>query len=120
MQANFRVDLSRIRSKLRESASQKAVRITQKLVDSFIARSPVFSGNFRASWNVSEGKATYIRIESGAPQVVLPPPVIRVTAVGNLPVFYITNGQPYANALEYGWSNQAPLGIIRVTLASLR
>ena len=120
MQASFRVDLSRIRSKLRESVNQKAERITQKLVNSFITRSPVFSGNFRASWNVSEGQATYIRIDSGSPVAVLPPPVIRVKAVGTTPVFYITNGQPYAQALEYGWSNQAPLGIIRVTLASLR
>lgn len=120
MQASFRVDLNRVRSRLRESVSQKAVRVAQGLLDSFISRSPVYSGNFRASWNVSEGKATYVRISSGSVYATLPPPKIKIVATNSFPVFYITNGQPYAQALEYGWSNQAPLGIIRVTLASLR
>lgn len=31
--------------------------------------------------------------------------------------FYMTNNVPYAVALEYGWSKQAPQGIVRTTLS---
>lgn len=33
---------------------------------------------------------------------------------------YIHNSLPYANRLEHGWSKQAPLGMVAVTVASLR
>jgi hypothetical protein len=28
---------------------------------------------------------------------------------------FITNSLPYAQRLEYGWSKQAPLGVVRIT-----
>jgi hypothetical protein len=31
--------------------------------------------------------------------------------------YYITNNLPYAERLEYGWSGQAPSGMIRLSLA---
>lgn len=121
MKGTFRVNTSRIRSNLGESVGKKAERVTQKLVDQFIERSPVRTGNFRASWNVSEGFPVFKMVVDGSVAAVLGPPTILVKAKQMFPVFYITNGQPYGQRLEYGWSKtQAPYGIIRVTIASLR
>lgn len=120
MRASFRVDLNRVRSKIGESVKVKAERITQKLVDSFIRDSPVYRGNFRASWNVTEGFPVYVRALDGNPSNPSTAPKIIVKARNNFPVFFITNGQPYGKVLEYGSSNQAPNGIIRINIASLR
>ena len=32
--------------------------------------------------------------------------------------FYFTSNLPYAERLEYGWSEQAPAGMVRVSVAS--
>ena len=34
--------------------------------------------------------------------------------------FYLTNNAPYATALEYGWSTQAPKGMVRITATKYR
>ncbi len=38
-------------------------------------------------------------------------------AVGH--VYYLTNNLPYAQRLEYGWSTQAPQGMVRITMAEV-
>lgn len=121
MKMAFDFDISKFRSQLGEAVQKKAERITQQIVNGVIARSPVDSGAFRQSWNVSEGRPIYIQVGrgrgNGSP---LPAPRITVTATTQFPVFYITNGQPYAEELENGSSGQAPAGMVRVTLASIR
>jgi hypothetical protein len=32
-------------------------------------------------------------------------------------IFYLTNNLPYGERLEYGYSKQAPSGMVRITLA---
>ena len=120
MRASFRVDLSRIRNKIGEGVKVKAERVTQKLVDSFIKDSPVYTGNFRASWHVSEGFPVYVQVKDGNPSNPISAPKIIVKPRNNFPIFFITNGQPYGRKLEYGSSTQAPNGIIRINIASLR
>src|SRR5690606_4315231 len=98
----------------------KAERITQKLVDGFIERSPVRTGNFRAAWNVSEGSPVFKYVLDGSVANVLPAPKFNVKAKGQFPVFYITNGQPYGVTLEEGSSTQAPYGVVRLNIAGMR
>lgn len=120
MRGTFKVNISRVRSKIGEAVTAKAERITQKLVDGFIEASPVYSGSFRASWNVSEGYPDFRVVTGGSKEAPLPAPEFKIKAKTVFPVFYITNGQPYAQMLEYGWSYlQAPYGVVRVTIASL-
>lgn len=121
MQASFRVNFKQIRDKIGESVQVKAERLTQQLVDSFIRDSPVRSGAFRASWNVSEGTPIFVtfgRVRN--PVNTISAPTFKVKARSKFPVFFITNGQPYAQVLEYGSSKQAPAGIVRINIASLR
>ena len=103
-----------------EKVKQKAERITQKLVDEFIEMSPVYRGHFRASWNVSEGAPQFKYTLGGSPSSPLSGPRFQVRSTKDFPVFFITNGAPYAKKLEYGSSEQAPYGIVRVTIASMR
>lgn len=82
--------------------------------------SPVYTGAFRASWRVSFNVA---RIDVTPGHSADAP--IRGASFRWPPGFkigdtvIISNNQPYAEALEYGWSNQAPHGILRMALASV-
>ena len=49
-----------LRYKIEAAAKKQAVQVTQKLVNGCIKDSPVFTGSFRASWNVSEGSPIYL------------------------------------------------------------
>jgi hypothetical protein len=120
MQARWDLHLDRFRSRIGEGVKRKAERITQDLVTEFVDRSPVRTGNFRAAWNVSEGFPVFKYVLDGSVLAILPAPKFNVKARTQFPVFYITNGQPYAFQLERGTSTQAPHGVIGETLAGMR
>jgi len=74
-------------------------------------------GTARANWIPSIGQPQTSAIES------TDDPSSKVTAIkeqiaGN--VFYLTNNVPYIERLEYGWSTQAPKGMMRVSLREAR
>lgn len=100
----------------------KAVRQSVVLAaQSLILKSPVRTGRFRGNWNLGVGS-----IDAGtsaAPDMAGSAAITRVAeqmqAQGAGAVFYITNSLPYAKPLEYGHSNQAPAGMVRLTYAEL-
>lgn len=88
-----------------------------------VQATPVDTGRARANWQVGNGGPVFVRDS----------PVDRLP-LGSLPgirtlgrwrqqlegevaggVVYITNALPYARRLEYGYSKQAPSGMVRVT-----
>jgi hypothetical protein len=85
-----------------------------------VIRSPVDSGKFRACWNVG--------LERNNTSTLAPPDPTGQSAITealavlsrmkstNTRVF-ITNGLVYGNRLEHGWSDQAPAGMVGITLA---
>ncbi len=76
-------------------------------------------GRFRANWTVSIGApstaTTANADKSGQPTIAKGTNVI-LQADGSQDI-YIMNNLPYARALEYGHSKQAPAGMVRITLA---
>lgn len=81
-------------------------------------RSPVATGRFRGSWTISwDSPDTAVLADGGGvvpftPQGLPAPP-------GDFPVAFINNSLPYGPRLEDGWSAQAPIGMVAVTLADL-
>lgn len=80
-----------------------------------IQGSPVDTGRFRSNWMSAYGsvdtKTTPDADKSGAPSVTRLK--ARLTDLNIGVTFYFTNSLPYAQRLEYGWSAQAPAGIVR-------
>lgn len=105
---------SSIHAQVRELTRQRALAI----FDYCVERSPIDSGAYRASWFISEGSPEYKWVgrqpRSGS---VLPPPS-RPQKLSTLfyRTFFVTNGAPYALRLEHGWSEQAPMGVVREAL----
>lgn len=79
--------------------------------------SPVDSGAYRASWSISEGEPSFKWVGRQPRNAIeLPEPVAPKLTTKFYRKFYVTNGAPYAMRLEYGWSDQAPHGVMRQAL----
>ena len=106
---------------LEAKAVSQLKRFVGAIFDGVVKRSPVYTGSFRASWLVSFGTPSYNEVNGTNSLIPLAPPTFVWPDNYRLgQSIYVTNGQPYAQRLEYGWSQQAPQGVIRVTLASVR
>lgn len=101
--------------------------ILRKLVlsigTSLIMKSPVDTGRFRANWFFG----------LGAPSPEVQPELMDKTGGASLDriaeslpmvqfgqVIWLSNNLPYARRLEYGWSKQAPEGMVRITVAEFQ
>jgi hypothetical protein len=78
-------------------------------------------GRFRANWQVGVDKVgTQVdQVDAGGSATLAKGvSAIRATAAG-LPI-WMTNSLPYSVRLEQGWSQQAPAGVVGVTVVEFR
>lgn len=84
------------------------------------AKGPVgyVGGRFRANWQIGVGSANLTVLDvpdpGGADAISRAEGALLNVKVGGL--IFITNALPYASALEYGHSMQAPAGMVRITV----
>jgi hypothetical protein len=72
-------------------------------------------GQFRASWKLSDGMINYDTAEENSTfKPVFEEDDMKLLMSGT--PYYFTNSLPYAERIEYGWSTQAPEGIVRIQL----
>lgn len=106
--------------KLAEKAKVETETIVRKITfDIFrgvVLKSPVLTGRFRANWNVSLGAPNYETSEATG-QARTDGEVRKALGFKAGGTTYLTNGLPYARRLEYGYSQQAPAGMVRLTVA---
>lgn len=128
--SSWSVPLDRLAQRAQAQFEDVARMATFNLFRAVILKSPVgnpdlwqtpappgyVGGRFRSNWNVSYGNPDYAYTTStniargdveAAKALTLP--------VGG--VVYLSNGLPYARELEYGYSTQTPLGMIRTSVA---
>ena len=102
----------------KENADQAVRKIAFGLLSNFVVASPVDTGRFRGNWQVGLGSRP-----EGTYDVQEQEPVaregVKLKAAGVGMTIYIANNLPYALPLEYGHSQQAPRGIVRVTIRRL-
>lgn len=129
---SFTLDLQRFAEKCAERADDAVGNIVVRIAAELDKRSPVgdatywknpppagyIGGHFRANWQLGvgampmgevpgvdrTGEKTQGRIMAEIPEA----------AAGK--VYYIANNAPYAQRLEYGWSRQAPQGLVGLTV----
>ena len=112
--SRWAVPLDKLAEKAKASLHTVARKATADVFRAVVLRSPVDTGRFRANWNVNYGAPLYATTDSTDKS--------RGVAEANkgltLPVggvVYLSNGLPYARRLEYGYSKQAPGGMVRVS-----
>lgn len=92
------------------------------LVSRIIKESPVDTGRFRGNWQASINAPIKTQKQttdpSGAGSIGNAGSVLQTLDAGE--TFYLTNNLPYANRLEFGYSKQAPAGMLRINVERVR
>lgn len=119
----FRADIKRFINKSNNKVEQYVRAVVLGIDRSLVMKSPVDTGRFRANWNVGSNSpdtsVTEMTDISGAGAITKAQRDLLSIKI-NGQVIYVTNSLPYAYRLEYqGWSQQAPQGMVRITLAEL-
>ena len=125
MTTSFTADLQRFAQATQRNLNDTVRGVVLELGTRIVKRSPVDTGRFRGNWQVNAGGPDIRTNEPFDKQALGSPPSavtferwkseIQAATIGN--TFYITNSLPYAARLEYeGWSQQAPIGMVRVTV----
>jgi|SRR5690242_11445466 len=115
----FALDLTALTVKYKGRLDAVVRKVVLDLGTRIILRSPVKTGRFRANWQYGLGappEGTTLEVDkSGAATLrTLTRSVVQQDAAGK--IHWLTNNLPYAVRLEYGWSKQAPAGMVGVTV----
>jgi len=116
---SFGRDIERIAAKTRKSIEEVMRGAALELFSSVIKDTPVDTGRARGNWQASIGSAE--DGETTATEAVALSKVRSVTSGWSIgEVIWLTNNLPYARRLEYGWSKQAPGGMVRKNVARIQ
>lgn len=131
----FSLDISMFCEKAKVNSELVVKKIAIDMLAKVVDRSPVgnpelwadpsagngyVGGRFRGNWQVSfdipaTGETGAIDKNGGATKQAGSAVIQAFTSsVGSI---YLMNNVPYAQRLEYGWSGQAPQGVVRITVA---
>ena len=104
---------------LQEDIADLTVRVAEQVFNGVVSRTPVYTGNLRASWVVGTSE-NYYQASGGSPGNVLPPPIFPTGLRSAKPqLIYIMNTKPYAGLVEFGGPKNAPRAMVQQTLSAL-
>lgn len=111
--SDFANQVTAFAAKARARADDVVRETVLEIGERLIERSPVATGRFRSNWAYGLGGPSSVTTEATDGTAVLGLEAMPADAAGRLHV--ISNSLPYALALEYGASDQAPQGMVGVT-----
>lgn len=116
---SFALDVSKFVEKAKKNPEKVMRQVSIKLFSAIIKASPVDTGLFRMNWLVSGGNSasgvTDATDKSG--NIAIGNATSFVLKAADWHEFTLTNNLPYAQRLEYGWSQQAPQGMVRTNVS---
>ena len=109
-------DWKKIESKIDRTLDQGIRATILELSTAIIKGTPADTGRARGNWQASigrgaTGEVSVDSVRSGEAKAIAEVNQKASVAVGDL--YYLTNNLPYIERLEYGWSKQAPGGMVR-------
>lgn len=117
--SKFTLDIQSFVAKAKKNPETVMRSVSLKLFSAIIKASPVDTGRFRGNWQttcVTQATGLIAGVDTTGNKAVNS----AATFITNAPgwdTFTLTNNLPYAERLEYGWSKQAPVGMVRVNIA---
>lgn len=115
---SFAAQLRMFEDKTIDKMGRAARKITLDAFSGCIMMSPVDSGRFRGNWQTAIGSAPSGTVElldeSGDIVIALVSGVVDGMQIGD--VVFMANNLPYAERLEDGYSQQAPAGMVKLTV----
>jgi hypothetical protein len=119
----FRLDIEDfIRRQVPEIAAAVQAKVVLQGLVGVVRKSPVDTGRFRGNWQVTQGEPAVGETgrEDPTGESTIAAGSASAASLTPYSVAWITNNVPYAQRLEEGWSQQAPQGVVALTLAELR
>ena len=116
--SKFTLDVQAFIAKAKKNPETVMRSVSLKLFSAIIKASPVDTGRFRGNWQTT-GVTPATGLIAGVDPIGNKAVNSAATFITNAPgwdTFTLTNNLPYAERLEYGWSKQAPTGIVRVNV----
>ena len=117
--SKFTLDIQSFVAKAKKNPETVMRSVSLKLFSAIIKASPVDTGRFRGNWQTT-GVTPATGLIAGVDPTGNKAVNSAATFITNAPgwdTFTLTNNLPYAERLEYGWSKQAPVGMVRVNIA---
>lgn len=119
MSSVFEVQIAEFVKRAKGNVDLVVRKIALDMFRRVVMKSPVDTGRFKGNWqcaigsvptgvlkiNDKDGTATMSRVQAA------------VMGLEAGQTIYLVNNLPYARPLEYGWSQQAPAGMVRTTIA---
>ena len=116
---HFSIDLTRWGVSLEKEQALKFIRkIALELLRKVTMKSPVKTGRFKANWMTGIGEADETTTESTVDDAVMRGAIV-LAGYKTLKQIHISNNLSYAEALEHGRSQQAPLGVAEISVAEI-
>ncbi len=99
---------------------KKTKALTKEIFEGIVSKTPVASGSLRASWRIGVNAVDESISFQQSHSNPLPAPKFSMPKFNFGDHIFISNSLPYVFDVENGSSSQAPQGMVRVTLASVK
>lgn len=113
--------LAKLAAKQKRSIGQVARSVAFEVASDVIERTPVDQGVAKGSWTPSLNKApssfSETKSKSGIQATTRAGTVANKLQIGG--TFYLLSNLVYMPPLEYGWSMQAPSGMVRIAIDNI-
>lgn len=114
----FQAQIADFVAKAKGNADLVVRKIALDLFSRVVAKSPVDTGHFKGNWQVAIGSIPGGTLElndkDGTATIAAVEAATLNLKAGD--IIYLVNNLDYAKRLEYGWSKQAPNGMVRLTV----
>lgn len=115
---DFTLDIQTFVQKAKGNLDLVVRKISLDLFSRVIEMSPVDTGHFKGNWQVAIGSipegTLVLTDKDGSATISKAQATILNLKAGD--IIYLVNNLPYARRLEYGYSKQAPAGMVRVSV----
>ena len=114
----FTAQLDAFAAKAKGNIDLVVRKVTLDMFRRVVIKSPVDTGRFKGNWQSAIGSiplGTLTNLDkTGGGTLARVSQVALKSKAGD--IIYLINNLPYARPLEYGWSKQAPGGMVRLTI----
>lgn len=116
---NFQLDIARFVEKAKGNVDQVVRKVSFDMFYRVISKSPVREGRFKGSWIVAINSVPTLdpgTLDKGGGATIARMQAVVATAKAG-DVLVMTSSLPYSRRLEFGWSKQAPAGVVRISVS---